>query len=108
MNLLLILLEVNWSNITGNWTTWFLQGYQDIFGDWVYPLIFLGLVGYVYCVNRSAISAAAIICIIFTVFGVTGVFAGTNEMVLLSSVISMVSIAGLFALLFTQRSGVVR
>jgi len=100
-----VFLEVNWSNISGNWAEWMMSGYDQIFGHWTYPLIFLGIIGYVYCINRSAISAAAAICITFTVFGATAIFRypDTPEFSLLGWIIVIVSFAGLFTLLFTMR-----
>jgi len=97
--------EVNWSNISGNWSEFVLFGYKGIFGNWTYPLIFLGIIGYVYAINRSAISAAALICILFGVFGVTDIFAtsSTAGFSLLSWVITIVSFAGLFVALFMRR-----
>ena len=101
----LILAEVNWSNISGDWASWILTGYDNVFGHWTYPLIFLGIIGYVYCINRSAVSAAAAICIIFGVYGITGVFryGDIAEFSLLSWVITIASFAGLFTTLFTLR-----
>ena len=100
-----ILGEVNWSNISNDWADWMLTGYRNILGDWVYPLIFMGIVGYVYCINRSATSAAVAICLIFTVFGVTGVFAGSDEHVVLMSIVSIVSFSVLFVHLFIGKFG---
>lgn len=96
----LILGEVNWTNISADWVTYIISGYTDIFGEWFYPLVFIGFIGYVYCINKSAIAAAAAICIIFTVFSVTGIFATTDEFTQLASGVSLAAFAGLFALLF--------
>jgi len=97
--------DVNWSNISGNWSEFILSGYKGIFGNWTYPLIFLGIIGYVYAINRSAVTAAALICIIFGVFGVTDIFAtsSTASFSLLSWVITIVSFAALFVTLFMRR-----
>jgi len=97
-----ILGEINWSNISGNWGEFALTGYDYIFGNWTYPLIFLGIVGYVYCINRSAVSAAAAICIIFSIYGITGVFSYGDiaQYSMLSWVIVVFSFAGLFTTLF--------
>lgn len=106
MNIInLILGEVNWSNISADWPDFILSGYQNVFANWTYPLIFLGLIGYIYCINRSAISAAAAICIIFGVFGVTGIFAYEDvaEFSMLSWVIVVAAFAGLFTALFTSK-----
>ncbi len=101
----MIIFEANWSNISSDWIGYIMTGYEYIFGNWVYPIIFLGIVGYVYAVNRSAISAAAGICIVFAAFGVTGIFR-FPEIVQFSALawgITVTSIAGLFVLLFTKK-----
>ena len=107
-NLLPPILTVNWSNITSNWEYFIMQGYRYVFQHWVYPLIFLGIIGYVYAVNRSAISAAVAICITFAVFGITGVFSfpETSRFVAISYVIVIFSFAAMFTLLFTKKGRV--
>jgi hypothetical protein len=96
--------EVNFSNITNSWSEYALTGYTNIFGVWVYPLLFLGIVGYVYCISRSAITAAVAICLVFGVFGITGVFSypAIAEYSMLSWVIVILSFAGLFTALFVR------
>ena len=104
MNPFIVLFDVNWSNISGNWIEYALTGYENIFGAWVYPLMFLGLIGYVYCINRSAFSAAALICIMFSVFGVTGILSEpeTLNFTLISIIVTVFSFAGLFVVLFLK------
>jgi len=100
-----ILGEVNWTNISSNWASWIITAYDNIFANWTYPIIFLGIVGYVYCLNKSAMSAAAIICMIFGVFGVTGIFRYPDiaQFSMLSWVIAVTAFAGLFTTLFISR-----
>jgi len=106
MNPFIVLFDVNWTNISSNWIDYSLTGYENIFGVWVYPLIFIGLIGYVYCVNHSAFSAAAAICILFAVFGVTGVFSQpeTFNFTLISWVVMIFSFAGLFVILIVKKN----
>ena len=96
--------EVNWSNITGNWSEFILTGYNNILGNWFYPLAFLGIIGYIYCINRSAIAAAAGICIIFGVYGVTNIFAAPDlvSFSLFGWIITIISFSALFTLLFVR------
>jgi len=97
-------LAVNWTNISSNWIDWALTGYRNIFGDWVYPIMFLGIIGYVYAVNRSALSAAAAICIIFVVFGATGIFTAENMYFALEAwIIVIVAFAALFVTLIIDK-----
>lgn len=106
MFLKFILGEVNWSNITTNWVDWLMSGYDNIFGNWTYPLIFLGVIGYVYCVSRSAMVAAAAICLTFGIFGATAVFRYPDiaEFSVMGWIIVIVSFAGMFTTLFVARS----
>jgi L-cystine uptake protein TcyP (sodium:dicarboxylate symporter family) len=94
------LLEINWSNISGNWAEFISTGYTNVLGVWFYPIIFFGLVGYVYTVNRSAYSAAALLCIIFVVFSATGVFANVDTFSQVASGLATIAFAGGFVLLF--------
>jgi len=96
--------EVNWTNISGNWSDFILTGYNNVLGNWFYPLAFMGIVGYIYCINRSAMSAAAAICIIFGVYGVTNVFAAPDTMgfSLFGWIVTIFSFSGLFTLLFIR------
>ena len=101
----MILGEVNWTIISSNWADFIMTGYDAIFQHWTYPLIFLGIIGYVYCVNRSAISAAAAICIIFGVYGTTAIFSYPDVagFSLLGWLITIVSFSGLITLMFVRK-----
>ena len=102
----MLVFDVNWTNISGDWIGWLSTGYEYVFGNWLYPILFLGIIGYVYAVNRSAISAAAAICIIFTVFGTTGVLShpDTSMFGLVSVAIVVFSVAGLFLLVIFEKN----
>jgi len=97
--------EVNWTNISGDWAGWLMTGYDNVFQHWTYPLIFLGIIGYVYCVSRSAITAAAAICLIFCIYGATSIFryADVAEFSMLGWIITIVAFAGLFTTLFVSK-----
>jgi len=106
MNLLsLILGEVNWTNISSDWAGWIMTGYDNIFANWSYPLIFLGIIGYVYCVSRSAMAAAAAICIVFGVYGMTGIFRFPDiaPFQMLSWIIAVTAFSGAFLTLFVRK-----
>jgi len=89
--------------INQGWVDWTLEAYKTLFGIWMWPLIFTGIVGYVYAVNKSATSAAVAICIIFGIFGITGIFADVGEFSQFSYVIALFSIAGGFVALFMNK-----
>lgn len=59
-----------------NWTYWSehltelsMQGYMNVLGVFVWPIIFTAIIGYVYLKNQSAVAAVAAILIIFAAFG---------------------------------------
>ena len=99
-----LLATVNWTNISGNWTEWILQGYTGILTDvWLYPVLFMGIIGYVYAITQSATSAAVTIALVFGIFGVTGVFAGPSEFGFLSWAIVITAFSAAFTALFVGR-----
>lgn len=101
----MMFLEVNWSNISADWIGWLMTGYDNVLGNWVFPLIFLGIAGYVYCMSRSAVTAAASICLIFGIFGVTNIFRYPDlaTVSMISWLIVIVSFVGVFVTLFTRK-----
>lgn len=96
---------VNWTTISNNWVDFAMSGYTNIFENFTYPLVFLGIIGYIYAVNRSAISAAAGICIIFAVYGGTAIFNYPENVYFsyLGWFIVIFSLSGMFTLLFVRK-----
>lgn len=101
----MLIFDVNWTNISADWYSYITNGYDYVFGNWLLPILFFAIAGYVYAVNRSALSAAAVICITFAVFGVTGVFrySEIQPMLTMAIVIAGMSISGLLVLLFVKK-----
>lgn len=101
----MFLADVNWSNITGDWAGWIMTGYDNIFQHWTYPLIFLGVIGYVYCISRSATTAAAAICLFFAIYGGTAIlgYPDVAEFSQFGWIITIVAFAGLFTTLFVSK-----
>ena len=102
MKFFLPLMEINYSNISQNWMDFFLGSYKTVMGVWVWPLIFLGIVGYVYAVQKSATAAAVALCIIFGIFGATDVLSNAGEFTQFAYLMSVLSIAGAFTALFIK------
>jgi len=98
-----ILMDVSWSNISGNWSEWIMTGYTNILGVWVWPLVFAGIIGYIYTLSHSVTAAAVVICLAFGIFGITGIFAGPSEFSFLSWIIVIMAFSGAFVALFTGR-----
>lgn len=98
----LLFLEINYTNISQDWMGFFLSPYKNILGIWMWPIVFIGLIGYVYAVQKSATAAAVMICIIFGIFGATDALANNLEFTSLSIVLSTFAIAGAFTALFMK------
>jgi len=84
---------------------WSMQGYVIALGSFVWPVIFAGIIGYVYIKNTSAISASVAIIIVFTCFTMTGWIAGVPMLVMLFQLIVALSITGLVLYFVTRRRG---
>ena len=61
-------MDVNWTNITTDFMDWSMQGYSNILGVFMWPVIFSAVIGYVYLKQQSAVAAAVAILIIFAAF----------------------------------------
>ena len=46
-----------------------MQGYENVLGVFVWPLIFMAITGYVYLKQQSAVAAAVCLLILFAAFG---------------------------------------
>ena len=68
----------------------------DVLGPYKYPLLILGIVGYVFLYTRSATLAIVTIIAAFSIFASTGMFAGTQ---ILNSFLGTMTILGLASLL---------
>lgn len=94
----------NWTEISSNWMQWVFTGYYKIIGDvWFYPLVFFGIIGYVYALSNSATAAAVIISLVFSIFGITGIFSASPEYVQISWIIVIISFSAAFTALFAGR-----
>jgi len=49
---------MNWTYIMENFMEWCMQGYVGILGAFVWPIIFVAIIGYVYIKQQSAVAAA--------------------------------------------------
>ena len=58
----------NWTYITQHFVEWSTQGYETALGFFFWPLVFTGVIGYVYLKNQSLVAAAAVILILFAAF----------------------------------------
>jgi len=84
---------------------WSMQGYTTAIGYFVWPIIFAGVIGYIYIKNTSAISASVAIIIIFTCFSMTGWIAGVPTLVMLFQLIVALSMTGMILYFVSRRRG---
>ena len=85
---------------------WTMQGYTVALGYFVFPVIFSGIIGYIFLKNSSAMSAAIAIIIIFTTLSMTGWIAGVPLLALFFQVVVALAITGLVLYMLTRRRGV--
>ena len=95
----------NYTYITQHFIEWCMQGYTNVMGYFIWPIIFSAVIGYVYIKNASAISASVAIIIVFTCFAATGWIAGVPILVMLFQLIVALSITGLILYFVTRRRG---
>ena len=92
-----------WENFTNGFLDYAMSAYSSL-DPWVYPFIFVGVIGFIYASMNSAI--VAIVGIIFTlgIFAVTtNVFAAVPDLTLFLYIVSIIGIAILITTLFIKR-----
>lgn len=96
-------LEHNFTYIMQNFIEWSTGPYITAIGFFFWPLVFTGLIGYVYLKNQSLVIAAAGILMIMAVFGnaLIGVQPFLNFLYIAVAAIA----AGLFVMIFLRGRG---
>jgi hypothetical protein len=79
---------------------WSMQGYTTALGFFVWPIIFIGVITYVYLKNQSVVAASIAILIIVTAFSDT--FIDVPALYTFLHVLVALIIAGLFLVFFTK------
>ena len=66
-----------------------MLGYEQVLGVFVWPLIFCGVVGYVYVKQQSLVAAAVVTLVLFSAFGnyMLGIPIFNNLMYIVTAVI---------------------
>lgn len=77
-----------------------MQAYVTIFGVFTYPLIFCGIIGYVYMKQQSVIAASVATLILFAAFDV-GVL-GADVFVMIMHILVTIAVGSLFLLFFAR------
>jgi len=91
----------NFTWIQQHFVEWTMSGYTMVLGVFVWPLIFTGIIGYVYLKNQSLVIAVAAILMIMAVFG--NALVGVDVWINLLYVFSAIVIAVLFLIFFVRR-----
>lgn len=80
-----------------------MLGYETALGVFVWPLLFMGVIGYVYLKQRSYVAAAVVTMIIISVFG--NYMTGMETWVSIMYVLVALAITALFLIFLTRRRG---
>ena len=77
-----------------------MQAYIGILGVFTYPLIFCGVIGYVYMKQQSVVAAAVATLVLFSAFDV--VVLGAGIFVTVMHILVTIAIGALFLMFFTR------
>jgi hypothetical protein len=91
----------NFTYIQQHFFEWALSGYTTVLGVFVWPLIFTGVIGYIYLKNQSLVMAAAAVLMIMAVFG--NALVGVDIWINLLYVFTAIVVASLFLIFFVRR-----
>ena len=92
-----------WSNFTDGFIDFGMSAYGSL-EPWVYPLVFIGIIGFVYATMKSI--TVTVVAIIFTlgIYGATtNIFNEVPDLNLFLYIISIIGIALLITALFIKR-----
>ena len=77
-----------------------MQAYVGILGVFTYPLIFCGVIGYVYMKQQSVVAAAIATLVLFSAFDI--VVLGAGIFVTVMHILVTIAIGALFLMFFTR------
>lgn len=77
-----------------------MQAYVEILGVFTYPLIFCGIIGYVYMKQQSVVAAAVATLVLFAAFD--SVIFGAGIFVTIMHILVTIAIGALFLMFFTR------
>jgi len=80
-----------------------MSAYVNILGVFTYPLIFCGIIGYVYMKQQSVIAAAIVTLVLFAAFNVA--ILGATMFVTIMHIFITVAIGALFLMFFSRWRG---
>ena len=92
----------NITYIMENFWEWSLQGYVDVFGFFFWPIMFSGIIGYIYLKSTSATSATVVILLLCGAFATTGIFTNVGGFVMMLQLIVTLSCVSLVVLFVSK------
>lgn len=93
---------VNYTEIITNFFTWSTQGYETALGFYFIPLVFSGIIGYLYIKTESVTVASVAGIILIGTYSASGLYADVQAWVLFIQIIVTISTVGLI-ILFVSR-----
>lgn len=82
-----------WGNFTQGIPQYAIEAYSAV-DPWFYPILFVGIIGYIYAAMNSITSAVIAIIITMGIFATTtSIFADMNELTSLLYIIALIVIA---------------
>jgi len=91
----------NWSNFTSDMPNFITSPFKAYIGEFFWPLVLSGVIGWVYATTRNLASTAAAIFLVFALYGTkTGL--QYPEFSMIFYIIAVAGIAGLILMLFIR------
>lgn len=78
-----------------------MQGYTTVLGVFVWPLIFMGVIGYVYLKQQSYVAAAVATLVIISTFG--NYLIGVDELMILLYLFVALAMTGLILIFLSKK-----
>jgi len=96
-------MAISFTNFSGDFINWSLTPFQTYVGFMMWPIIFTGVIGFVYVITENIGSTVAAIFIIFALFGTTNAFIQAPEFSSIFFLISALGLSGLVLTIFIKR-----
>jgi len=88
-------MPANFTYIMDNFMEWSMAGYVNVLGFFVWPIIFVAIIGYVHLKQESAAAAAVATIMLSAAFIGTNLFAGVEVLVQFLQIMVALAFTGL-------------
>jgi len=92
----------NFTYVIENFWSWSTQGYTTAIGFYFYPLIFSGIIGYLYIKTESALVASIAILLLVGGYTATGIFSDVQPWKLFLQIVVTLTSIGLIILFLSR------